>query len=131
MIAKGTFEVTVNQEPPYDVEDGVSLGRASVDKRFTSGPLEGTSVVRMIGARTKVDGSAGYVAIERIRGTLDGKRGTFVAQHSGTMKAGAFSLLIGIVPDSGTAELSGISGTMKITIENKQHFYEIEYQLPT
>jgi hypothetical protein len=127
MIAKGTFDVTLHPEPPYDDAGGIALGRVHIDKKFTSGPLDATSTVEMLGARTKVPTSAGYVAIERISGSLEGKRGTFVMQHSGSMHGGAMSLSVTIVPDSGTNELEGIRGSMKIDIEDKQHFYELDY----
>jgi len=129
MIAKGTFEVTLHPEPPYDDVDGVTLGRVRIDKTFTSGPLEATSVVEMIGARTKIPSSAGYVAIERVRGLLSGKRGSFVLQHSGSMQGGAMSLVVTIVPDSGTGELAGIRGKMVIEIVEGKHFYELDYDL--
>jgi hypothetical protein len=128
MNANGTFEITMNAEPPYDVVEGVSLGRVSIDKRF-SGPLDATSKVDMIGARTPVDGSAGYVAIERVTGTLDGKQGTFVLQHSGVMTRGARSLSVTVVPDSGTGELKGLSGRMDIQIVEGKHHYAFEFEL--
>jgi hypothetical protein len=126
MKANGTFQVRLQPEPPFDEADGVSLGRVNLDKTF-SGPLEGTSVGQMIAARTTIANSAGYVAIERMTGSLDGKRGSFVMQHRGIMDRGTASLLVNIVPDSGTGELRGLSGTMDIRIENGTHFYELEY----
>jgi hypothetical protein len=129
MLFEGTFSVNVSPEPPHDVVDGVSIGRVRVDKRF-EGPLDATSVVDMIGARTPVEGSAGYVAIERVTGTLAGRRGTFVLQHLGRMSGGAMSLTVLIVPDSGTAELAGISGNMIIRIEGGRHFYALDVELP-
>lgn len=129
MLAKGSFEVTLKGEPPYDTADGITLSRASGEKRF-SGALSGTSTVQMLSALTSVRGSAAYVAIERVEGTLDGKRGSFVAAHLGAMNRGAQSLTIPIVPDSGTGELEGISGKMTIVITEGQHFYELEYALP-
>jgi len=128
MKAKGTFEVTMSAEPPYDVADGVSLGRVGLDKRF-AGPLEATSTGQMIAARTGTQGSAGYVAIERVTGTLEGRRGTFVLQHSGIMNRGARSLSVSVVPDSGTGELVGLSGQMDIEITEGKHFYEFDYAL--
>lgn len=128
MNAKGTFEIKMTGEPPYDTVDGVSLSRARFDKRFV-GPLEATSQVQMLAARTPVEGSAGYVAIERIDGVLEGKRGTFVVMHVGVMNRGARELEIRIVPDSGTGELAGIAGRMDIQIVSGQHHYEIEYEL--
>ena len=126
MIAKGSFEVTMHAEPPYDAVDGVTLGRAAFDKRF-SGPLEGTGSVQMAATRTPVAGSAGYVAVERIQATLEGRRGTFVVLHTGLMNRGTPSLTIQIVPDSGTGELRGIAGTMTIEIAEGKHFYELDY----
>ncbi len=128
MIANGTFEVKMTGEPPYEVVDGVSLSRASFDKRF-SGPLSGTSQVAMLAARTKVADSAGYVALERIVGQVEGKAGSFVVVHVGLMNHGAQSLTITIVPDSGTGELAGISGQMTIRIEAGQHYYALDYTL--
>lgn len=128
MNVKGTFTITMHAEPPYDVVEGVSLARASFDKVF-SGPLTATSSVAMIGARTPRDGSAGYVAIERVSGTLDGKRGSFVLQHNGVMNRGVASLSVTVVPDSGTGELVALSGSMQIVIVEGQHHYELEYEL--
>lgn len=128
MNAKGTFEIKMTGEPPYDAVEGVSLSRARFDKKFT-GPLEATSHVEMLAARTPVEGSAGYVAIERIDGVLEGKRGTFVVMHVGVMNRGDRSLEIRIVPDSGTGELAGIAGRMDIQIVSGQHHYELEYEL--
>jgi hypothetical protein len=129
MFAKGTFEVDLHREPPFDTTDGVALSRASLDKRF-AGALQGTSKGQMLAAFTPTQGSASYVAIERIEGTLDGKRGTFVAAHIGVMTRGTPSLTIHIVPDSGTGELGGIAGKMSIQIVDGRHFYEMEYTLP-
>ena len=128
MLVKGTFDLTMNAEPPYDVEGGVTLARVRFDKRF-AGPLEATSEVHMIGARTQVEGSAGYVAIERVRGTLQDRRGTFVLQHNGVMNRGATSLSVTVVPDSGTEQLAGISGTMAIQVVDGKHFYELDYEI--
>ncbi|MBK6683223.1 MAG: DUF3224 domain-containing protein [Deltaproteobacteria bacterium] len=129
MIADGTFEVQMTGEPPYEVVDGISLSRASFDKRF-SGPLNGTSKVQMLAARTKVPNSAGYVALERIVGELEGRSGSFVVVHLGLMNQGAQSLTIHIVPDSGTGALVGIAGKMTIRIEGGQHYYGLEYAFP-
>lgn len=128
MNAKGTFEVTMRAEPPYDVAEGVSLGRVHIDKRF-SGPLEGTSQVEMIGAQTPTPGSAGYVAIERVVAALDGKQGTFVLQHTGTMTRGSKSLSVTVVPDSGTGGLVGLAGKMDIEITDGKHHYDFDYEL--
>jgi hypothetical protein len=98
--ASGTFEVKLSPLPPYSAEPDSLLGRMSVDK-VIHGDLEATSKGEMLSAMTPVKGSAGYVAIERVTGTLSGKRGSFVLQHSGTMARGAQQLTVTIVPDSG------------------------------
>ena len=126
--AKGTFEVKMNPFPPYETEEGVQLGRVSIDKTF-AGDLEGSSHVEMISAVTPVKGSAGYVAIERVTGSLHGRTGTFVLQHSGTMTRGKPELLVSVVPDSGTGALEGIAGTLTIDITGGKHFYGFEYTL--
>lgn len=128
MIAKGTFEVKMSGEPPYDVVDGVSLSRASFDKQFT-GPLQAESHVQMLAARTSVETSAGYVAVERITGTLEGRSGSFVTLHMGMMNGGTNDLRVMIVPDSGTGQLAGITGTMQIDIVEGQHRYTVDYSL--
>ncbi len=101
----------------------------SLEKRY-HGELDATARGRMLGVRTDVPGSAGYVAMEEVSGTLQGRRGTFVLQHSGTMTRGAQHLVITIVPDSGTNQLKGLAGGMQITITDGNHFYEIEYTIP-
>ncbi|HEX6560348.1 MAG TPA: DUF3224 domain-containing protein [Longimicrobiales bacterium] len=126
MTAAGTFEVELAQQPTSSGE--AMLGRMSIDKRF-HGDLEATSKGEMLSAATAIKNSAGYVAIECVRGSLHGKRGSFVLQHSGTMTRGQGLLNVTVVPDSGTDELAGLSGRMTIHIENGQHFYELEYTL--
>ena len=126
--AKGEFEVKRSAEPPCDLGDGVEAGHFRFDKRF-HGPLDATSVVHMLAVGTDVPGSAAYVAIERIAGTLDGRRGSFFAQHNGTMDRGTPTLSLTVVPDSGTAELAGLSGRMAIDIIDGQHFYTFDYAL--
>ena len=127
--AKGTFEVKVNPEPPEDKAEGSTLGRMSFDKQF-HGDIEGTSKGQMLTAATDVKGSAGYVAIERVTGTLNGRKGSFVLQHSGTMSKGALQMSINVVPDSGTGELVGLAGKMTIIIADGKHSYDLEYSLP-
>jgi hypothetical protein len=100
----------------------------SIDKTY-SGDLVGKGVGRMLSAMTEVKGSAGYVAIERVSGTLHGRTGSFVLQHSGTMSRGAQQLVITIVPDSGTGELAGITGSKMIRIVEGKHFYDMDYEL--
>ncbi len=104
------------------------LGRMSIDKQF-HGDLEATSKGQMLTAGTTVTGSAGYVAIEYVSGTLHGRRGTFVLQHSGTMTRGAPQLSITVVPDSATGELAGLAGQMAIVIADGKHSYDFEYTL--
>jgi len=127
--ATGTFEVKLTPQPPEDRADGSTLGRMSGDKQF-HGDLEGTSKVQMLTAMTDVKGSAGYVAIERVTGTLHGHTGSFVLQHSGSSNRGATQLSITVVPDSGTGQLVGIAGKMTITITDGKHSYDFEYTLP-
>lgn len=127
-IAKGTFEVKVT---PLAAEENVgdpTIGRLALEKQF-SGDLSGNSKGQMLGIGTEIKDSGGYVAAERVTGTLEGKKGTFALQHSGTMQGGKFDMLITVVPDSGTGELAGISGKMKIIIEKGKHFYEFEYSI--
>jgi hypothetical protein len=127
--ARGSFTVALEPQAVADSTLGETISRFSAHKQF-EGDLIGTSVGEMLGARTAVEGSAGYVAIEVVTGTLQGRTGTFVLQHSGTMGHGAQKLVITIVPDSGTGQLTGIAGTMGIKIVGKQHFYDLEYSLP-
>ena len=127
--ARGTFEVKVTPQKPDNKDaEGANFGRMSLNKQF-HGDLEGTSLGEMLGATTDIKGSAGYVALERVTGTLDGKTGTFVLQHSGTMTRGGLQLHVTVVPDSGTGELVGIAGRMDIKIEGAKHFYDFEYTI--
>ena len=124
--AVGKFTVTMNPQPPYDTADGVSLGRISIAKKF-DGDLEGTSTVEMLSAGTPVKGSAGYVAIEKVTGKLNGKAGSFVLQHSGSMNRGAAELSVTVVADSGTGELVGLAGKMTIDRSQGDHRYVFSY----
>lgn len=128
--ATGTFEVKLGPLPAYDDAEGSPIGRRSIDKEF-SGDLAGTSKGEMVMAMGSVQGSAGYVAIERVTGTLHGRSGSFVLQHSGTMNRGAPQLTIHVVPDSGTGKLEGLAGTMSIEIAGGKHSYVFEYTLPS
>jgi hypothetical protein len=127
--AKGEFEVNRSAEPAVDMGDGVVAGHYRFDKRFM-GALDATSVVHMLAVGTDVPGSAAYVAIERVTGTLDGQAGHFFLQHNGVMDRGVASLLLTIVPDSGGGALAGISGRMAIDITGGKHFYTLDYALP-
>ncbi|MDY0746696.1 DUF3224 domain-containing protein [Paucibacter sp. R3-3] len=122
----GDFEVKMS---PQAQEGGADApGRMLLDKRYR-GPLEATSVGQMLAVRTAVEGSAGYVAIETVTGTLAGRQGSFSLQHSGTMDRGRPSLSVTVIPDSGTNELRGLTGRMAIRIESGRHFYEFDYAL--
>jgi hypothetical protein len=126
--ATGPFDVTLAPMPTYNSDEGANLGRMSIDKRY-HGDLEATGKGEMLTAMTAVNGSAGYVAIERVSGTLGGRRGSFVLQHSGTLTRGAQHLTLTVVPDSGTEELTGLAGTMAIIIADGKHSYDFEYTL--
>jgi len=126
--ARGTFEVKTT--PVSGGDQGVASGRMSLVKSFT-GDLAGASRGDMWTVGTEARGSAGYVAIERVEGALDGRAGSFALLHQGTMRRGDdFQLRIVVVPDSGTADLAGIAGVMTIRIENGKHDYEFDYTLP-
>ncbi len=125
MLAAGSFEVTLSPQPP---DDDAVPSRLTLDKVF-HGDLEATSKGRMLAFRSSVKGSAGYVAMEQVVGTLHGRQGTFVLQHSGTMTRGNGQLVITIVPDSGTGELSNLSGTMRIDVDGGKHAYVLEYTI--
>ena len=126
--ASGAFEVKLNPAATEDKTEGATLGSMSIDKQF-HGDLEATSKGEMLTAGTSVQGSAGYVAIEHVSGTLQGRSGTFVLQHSGTMTRSALQLTISVVPDSGTGQLVGLAGTMSIKIADGKHSYDFEYAL--
>ena len=125
--ATGSFEVKLLPQSLADAESG--LGRMSIDKVF-SGDLQGTSKGEMLSALTAVKGSASYVAIERVTGTLQGRSGSFMLQHLGTMTRGTPTLTVLVVPDSGTEGLTGIAGSLSINITDGKHFYTLDYTLP-
>jgi len=129
MRATGDFEVTLAPLEPCNRAEGAQLGRMSLDKVF-HGDLEAASQGEMLSAGSPQSGSAGYVAIERVTGTLGGRRGSFALQHNATMHRGAFALNIIVVPGSGTGELEGLSGTMDVIIVDGRHSYELEYECP-
>ncbi len=126
--AQGTFDVKLTPQAADEKSESPALGRMSIDKQFL-GDLEGSSKGEMLTAGTGVKGSAGYVAMERITGTLNGRSGSFALQHSGTMTRGAPMLTITVVPDSGTGQLTGLSGKMTIQIADGKHSYEFDYTL--
>ena len=124
--ATGTFEVKLT--PQTDSPDA-PVGRMSIDKQF-EGDLAGTSNGQMLMASSpSVKGSAGYVAIEKVTGTLNGHHGSFYLQHTGTMTRGVGELTITVIPDSGTDELAGLQGKMNIIIADRKHSYEFDYEL--
>lgn len=127
--AKGEFEVKREMMPMVEMGDGVQAAHMRFDKVF-HGPLEATSVVHMLAVGTATEGSAAYVAVERIAGTLGGLAGTFFMQHSGTMDRGTPSLTVTVVPDSGTDALTGLRGALAIDIVDGKHFYTFDYSLP-
>lgn len=128
-VARGTFTVKLVPLPFDGQPDGSKLGRMSIDKQIT-GDLVATTNGQMLSAMTETKGSAGYVAIERVEGTLHGKAGTFVLQHTGTMNRGSQELAVTVVPDSGTGNLTGLQGNFKIIIAEGKHSYEFTYSLP-
>ena len=124
--ASGTFEVKLS---PQDQGADIPVGRMAIDKQF-QGDLVGTSKGQMLMASSgSVKDSAGYVAIEKVTGTLNGRRGSFYLQHNGVMTRGAGELRITVIPDSGTDQLVGLSGKMNIIVAEGKHSYEFEYAI--
>ncbi|HEX6930196.1 MAG TPA: DUF3224 domain-containing protein [Gammaproteobacteria bacterium] len=128
--ASGKFEVKISPVASEGESSGDTISRLLLDKRF-HGDLDATSAGQMLGAMTAVEGSAGYVAMERVSGKLNGHSGSFTLQHMGTMMRGEPALTVAIVPDSGGGDLEGIAGTMAIEITDGSHFYTLEYTLPS
>ena len=125
--SKGTFDVKVIPQVPDDSAGG-PFSRLFLDKRF-HGDLDGTSKGQMLGAGTAVAGSGAYVALELFSGALNGRRGSFILQHTGTMTREVPTLIVTVVPDSGTDQLTGLAGKMTIIVAGGQHSYEFEYRL--
>jgi hypothetical protein len=113
--AEGTFDVKTTPLPADDATMGTLIGRYSLVKQF-HGDLDATSKGEMLSAGEPSSGNAGYVAIEQVTGTLHGHTGSFALQHIGVMEGGGYKLSVAVVPGSGTAQLSGIAGTLTITI---------------
>lgn len=126
--AQGSFDVKIAPLAIGDVAADANLGRMSLDKRF-HGDLDATSKGEMLTAGTAIGNSAAYVAVERVTGMLHGRRGTFALQHTGVMTRGEGRLVISVVPDSGTDELTGLGGTMSITITGRDHAYAFDYTI--
>jgi len=127
--ATGSFEVVLQPLSNSEVTSEHLFGRLLLTKKFT-GDLAATARGQMLSAGTLTKGSAGYVAIDHITGTLEGRQGSFVLQHSGSMNRGVPTLSIMVVPDSGTGELTGLSGTLSINTIDGRHFYDFIYSLP-
>ncbi len=129
-IATGPFEVKLAPQALSGVAEGSKLARMALDKQF-HGALEASSTGEMLAFRSATAGSAGYVAMETVRGTLDGRSGGFVLQHSSTLTRGQPTQSITVVPDSGTEALTGLAGRMVIDISaGGAHSYRFEYTLP-
>jgi hypothetical protein len=128
--ASGPFEVKVTpQKPDSQVARSANLGRLTIDKRY-HGDLEASAKGEMLATQSEVKGSAGYVALERVTGKLHGRSGSFVLQHSATMQRGTPQSSIAVVPDSGTGELTGLSGSMHITVApDGAHSYEFDFRI--
>jgi hypothetical protein len=129
MRARGKFDVKLAPLQPYNRAGDAQLGRMSLDKIF-HGDLQAVSQGEMLSVGSPQSGSAGYVAIERVVGTLHGRQGSFALQHNATMHRGAFMLNIVVVPGSGTGELEGLGGTMNVIIADGLHSYEFDYECP-
>ena len=124
----GEFDVKMAPETLSATAAQSGLGRMSLDKRY-HGPLEASGHGEMLSVRASEPGSAGYVALERVQGTLDGRQGSFYLQHSGTMTRGAPTLSVTVVPDTGTEQLQGIRGSLAIRIEDGKHYYDFTYDI--
>jgi hypothetical protein len=128
--ATGSFEVSLQPLSNAEVSSDALLGRILLTKKF-SGDLAASARGQMLSAGTSTKGSAGYVAIDHVTGTLDGRSGSFLLQHSGSMQRGVPTLSIKVIPDSGTEGLAGIAGTLSINVVDGKHFYDFLYSFPT
>ncbi|WP_215409005.1 DUF3224 domain-containing protein [Janthinobacterium sp. JC611] len=124
----GTFDVTLTPETLSDTAAQSGLARLSLAKRY-HGALDASAHGEMLSVRAAVAGSAGYVALERVEGSLDGRHGIFYLQHSGSMTRGAPALSVTVVPDTGTEQLQGLSGSLAIRIEGGKHYYDFTYAI--
>lgn len=127
--ATGTFEVKLVPQPANEIEMAAGIGRWTIDKQI-HGELEATTKGEMIASSDGTKSAGAYSALELVAGTLNGRKGSFVLQHTGTMTKTSPQLLITVVPESGTGELVGLTGKFVIKIVDKKHFYEFEYTLP-
>jgi hypothetical protein len=126
--ASGTFDVKVIPQAPDDQSQETGIGRFLLDKQF-HGDLEATSKGQMLASGSPADGSGGYIAMEKVSGTLNGRKGSFALQHNGTMKGGAAEMNVIVVPGSGADQLAGLEGKMTIIIADGKHSYQFEYTL--
>ena len=126
--AAGPFDVKMLPQGSDTPADGPPIARFRLEKRY-HGDLDAIATGEMISTTGGVKGSAAYSAIERVSGTLHGRSGTFVLQHTGVMDRGVPSLLVTVVPDSATGDLAGLAGTMAIEITGKDHAYRLDYTL--
>jgi uncharacterized protein DUF3224 len=126
--AEGTFDAKMTPQAA-DQGDDSGIGRMTMDKQF-HGDLEASSKGQMLAITTTEKGSAGYVALEKVTGTLKGRSGSFALQHAGVMNRGVPELTITVVPDSGTDQLKGLSGKLEIVVIGSKHSYNFEYRLP-
>jgi len=127
--ATGPFDVKVNPLPLAGPSEEATLGRMSIEKQF-HGDLEASGIGQMLTVSTEVKGSGVYVAVERVSGKLHGRTGTFALYHRGVMERGEPHLEVTVVPDSGTGELVGLAGTLRINIAEGKHSYDFVYSLP-
>ena len=127
--AEGTFDVKTTPMAADDATMGTLIGRYSLVKQY-HGDLDATSKGEMLSAGDPSSGNAGYVAIEQVTGTIQGHTGSFALQHIGVMENGGYKLSVAVVPGSGTAQLTGLAGTLIITIAAGKHSYTFDYTLP-
>lgn len=127
--AEGNFDVKIAPLEVNDATAGTTIARYTLEKQY-HGDLEATARGEMMGVGNPASGTAGYVAIEQVTGSLHGRKGSFALQHSSTMDAGKFDMNIRVVPGSGTEELAGIAGMLTITIAGGKHTYRLDYTLP-
>jgi hypothetical protein len=127
--ATGTFVVKLTPQTPAPETEEATIGRMLIDKQFL-GDMEASSKGQMLSAMGEVKGSAGYVAIERVTGSLNSREGSFALQHTGTMARGVPELSVTVIPDSGTGDLTGLAGKMTINNDAGQHSYTFDYTLP-
>jgi hypothetical protein len=127
--ATGAFDVKISPLTLSEQSADPKLGRMSIEKQY-HGELEATAKGEMLTAESELNDSGVYVAVERVTGTLHGKKGSFAMHHTGVMNRGKPELKISVVPDSGKDDLQGLTGTMNIRIESGKHFYDFDYSLP-